>query len=752
MANYLDSYDAPKSLGKDGRPPATRMQDAGATRERVTRLLQADSGARSRQRALVKGLVDGNPPYKAKALRDAGRADACNVNWRTAESYLNSAIGAFYDLFSESATYAHVELDIEENQKQVDASRIASEEFQRLQKEDRSWDHTMQNSQFEMVLYGVGPLAFQDSYDWRCHSVSCRDLLVPDRSKSDITSWEEAAILCSYSASQLYTYIKDSDTASNIGWNTGAVREAIMSAHPKTHEGGMYRNWEWHQEQLKTKSLSYSAECSVINVAHYYLREFPDKENPEGAITCVMVSSPEAPSETANKYLYKKERIYDSWEQFLHPMYYDNLGGGLHHSVTGMGVKMYAAMEFQNRLLCNLADKTFAPVVLFKPTTSSSDQAFNIVRFADYGKLPPGFDMVQTPISPMIEEGLAFNREIGQQIAANLSAYRQNLQKIEGNPLTATEVQQRASEQARLGKTQLNRYYNQLDWLYTEKYRRAVNARNEYFPGGKAAREFQKRCKERGVTLEQLKKIRSVSAARVVGEGSQFMRQQSLEFLLGIAGTLPQSGRDNLVRDVIASRAGQHSVNRYFPIKIDDSKQQDQAAFAMVQVGAMKDGVPAIVTETQDHMLFIQIFLNAATEAVQSVSQGANPMEVIRFVELAGHAIAEHMRALSSDKSRSQEVKAIEQQLRKLGAAVDTIKKQMRNGANGQAQQGQRQAQVMNDEQLKNFEASQEQRRRETGFQLDQKRKDAKLSNQLAQSNAKAAASAREKAASNGGE
>lgn len=738
--------DGPKSLEDSGAVPTTRMESAEATRSRISRLIHADAEGRSQRRALVKGLVDGNPPYKAAALRKAARSDACNVNWRIAEAYLASAIGAFYDLYNEAPTYATIQLEGTNSYQSEDWSGIVTEEFHRLMKEDRSWDYTVQTSLHDMVLYGVGPLVFTDHYDWRCKAVPAKDLLVPDRATADITTWEEAVVLCSYLPHQLYRYIVHESAASQEGWNVAATREAIISAHPKSQSGGQYRHWEWHQDQLKTRSYAYSADSNMIDVAHYFIREFPDEEHPEGAITQLIVLSPESNAEAQEQYLYKMPKRYSSWEQFMHPMYYDNMGGGLHHAVTGMGVKMYSGMDFQNRLLCNLADKSFAPKILLRPTSGQADQALSIVKLGDYGKVPAGFEALQLPVGSFIEEGLMMNREIGQTIAANLSSYRQNLQKMEGNPLTATEVQQKASEQARLGKTQLNRYYNQLDWLYSEKYRRAVHAVTDMYSGGKEALAFQKRCKARGVPLEALKKVRVVQANRVVGEGSQFTRQMSLEFLLGIVGMLPQSGRDNLVADVIASRAGQFAVQRYFPRKHEDPKQKDQAAFAMVQIGAMKDGVPAIVTETQDHLLFAQLFLNASQEGMMSVGQGGNPAEVIRFVELAGTAIAQHLEMMRGDKSREQEVKLIEKQLGKLGKMVDQLKEQMMKQAQEQEQARQQQDRVMSEEERKNFQVAQEDRRRNVKVAQDSQRKNIKLSQQLAHAEAKAAQQARAQA------
>lgn len=715
-------YDGPKNLSDSGRPPETRMQDAADTMNRIQRLIESDSASRSKRRALVKGLVDGNPPYRYSDLRNAGRADACNVNWRTAESYLTGATGLFYDVFSETPTFATVELDDPNPTKSQRMSQVATEEFQRLQLSDRSWDYNMQKSQFEMVLYGIGPLIFCDEWDWRPEAVLCRDLLVPDLAKADISTWEEAAILVTYTVTQLYEKIRDAKNATAMGWNVEATRRIIMEAHPRTKDGGLYKTWEWHQDRLKTASYNYASECSVIRTAHYFIREFPKADEVEGMISHVVVPEMEQ-STSVTEFLYKKIGRFEKWEHIIHPMYYDAQGGGYHHSVTGLGVKMYSALEFQNRLLCHIADAAFSPAILFKPVTADNDTQFQMIRFGNYAKLPVGFDMVQAPVMKGVQESLMFNREVTATLASNLSTYRQNLEKLEGNPITATEVQQRASEQARLGKTQLSRYFNQLDWLYQEKYRRAVEATDRNLPGGKSAMEFQKRCKDRGVPLESLRKVKKVRATRIVGQGSEFLRQASLEFLMNIAGALPDTGRSNLISDVVASRAGVAMVDRYYPRGEIQPIADDQLAIAMLQISAAKQGMPPVITDSQNHALFAGTFLSAASEAMAGLAQGADPRQVLAFVEAIGPSIAQHINEMSKDPTRRDLVKKFTQQMNDLANLTDKLRQKVANDAQQQAQQMQAQNQAMNDQQLKTFSAVQDERRKNMMAAQDMHRK-----------------------------
>lgn len=694
--NNTDTDDTLKTLSDSGRPPETRIATASQARSIYEKMWQADT-VRARKRMLVKGLVDGNPPYRQADLAAAGRDNQANINFRIAESYFNNAVGAFYDLFSEAPSYATVRLK-DANPEQADQwSRIVTTHFDWLCRFEPTFDYNMQISQDQMVLYGCGPMVFQDDYDWRPMAIECGRLKVPERAKSETQYWELATVEVDYLPDELYGRILYPKEAAEMGWNVERTRQAIMRSHPDYQHGGLWRNWEWHQQQLKNGSLYYSSTCATIRCVHVFFREFCKKGEKEGKVSQVVILVDNTDQKDGDKFLFQKIGRFDNWNQCTHPMYYDRGGGGFHHSVTGMGVKMYSAIEYQNRLLCNLADKAFSPKMVFKPTTSTQAEAFSLTQFGEYSVLSEGFDLLQTPIQGVMEEGLVFNRELGNTIASNLSQYRSQQKNQKGNPKTAYEVGIDAQHEASLQKTQMNRYYTQGDALYGEMYRRSTLKGPEYGPGAARCKEFVKRCVDAGVPREALSKVESVKASRVVGQGSEFLRKQTLnEIWLTVGPGLPETGRTHLVNDIIAAGAGQSAVDRYNP-QADASKlPDDQTALAMGQVADMKIGVPAVVTATQNPAIFASIFIQAADQAAGSLEQGAHPKEVAAFLDLAGQAIAQHIQRMSNDPSRKQLVEQLTEKWEELAALQDKLIEQI----SAQAEEEQsRQAQMQEQQQ-----------------------------------------------------
>lgn len=665
------------TLDDSGRPPETRIGDATQAKSIYQRLWRADLNYRAPKRARLNGLSDGNPPYRQSDLDNAGMSHRCNINFRVSKSYRSNAVGAFYDLFNEAPTYATIRLKAETPELISERARVATMHFDWLCRYEPRFDYDEQVSEDEMVWHGRGPLVFEDIFDWRPKALLDRQLLVPDMTKSDTSYWKnEAVIISEYAVDELWDFIRNEKEAAMLGWNVERAKQAIINASPESVKGGMWNRWEWHQQQLKNGSIDYAGSSNTVSVAHVFCKEFAKKGEASGKITHVMVVR-DGTDKTPDKFLFQKIGRFDSWSQCIHPMYYDRGSGGFHHSSTGLGTEMYSAMELQNRMLCSLADRAMLPKLMLKPTTSTAADGMSLTQNGDHLILTEGMDVVQTPLAGIMEEEMMFNRELTNLVSSNLSQYRTNAtEPVKGNPETATGRRLDASQQAALQKTQMNRYYMQRDGVYSEMYRRAINTTSKTSPGGDRATEFIERCKADGVTVEMLKKVEWVKASRVVGQGSAFMRQEALtKTWVTIGPALPEDGRTNLIDAMIATDCGPDSVELFNPKANASKLPDDQYALAVSQVADMKIGVPAVVTSSQNPAIFASTFMKAAEDAAGTLEEGANPQEVLAFLEMCGQAIAQHLQRLARDPSRKALVKELGERLQQMAKATDDLRK-----------------------------------------------------------------------------
>jgi hypothetical protein len=692
--------------------PTTRMKNAMEVQNFARRLINNDA-KRSYKRSRLNGLIDGMPPYKASKLREQGRADAANVNWGRARSYMESGAGSFYDLFSEAPGFITISTSHGTPEQQQTWNSIMSEEADWMLKHNPVWDYEMSISIDNIVLHGVGPLMFEDAYRCLPKAFLCGDLKVPEFTKSDSFYWESAMIQATYYPTELYEFIQNEARAKAVGWYVEQTRKVIANAIGIRNESGIMYEWEFYQSELKNNALSYYDESKICRLAHVFWKEF------DGRITHAIVERDSA-SGLECKFLYLNIGRYAQFSNVIHPMYFDHGNGGHHHSVTGLGVKMYGAMEYENRLICNLADKAFSPKMLFKPTTADATQKIQLARFGEYGVLPRGTEAVQMPVSGVMGESLEMYglvKDLNQDV---LGSYRQAAptSNTSGNPATKYQREMEAAIIAGISKTQFNRFYVQLDQLYAEIFRRMTRL-NSTCP---IANEFQERCEKRGVPKEAMQRTDYVQAARAVGQGNGFMRKQAIDAVFAVAGALPEDGRSNLIKDKIAAEAGQTAVSRYYPQKQQATMPSDQEMEAKVQVGIMKIGQPSTVTSSQNPVIYATIFVQAAMQALQSVSKGGDPHDVLRFLMLDGPAIMAHLQRYSKDPTRQQVFKALSQQMQKIAQATDQLKQALTQKAKQQQAQQKKTQGAMSDAQLKQAKLQQDMqlKRAKTAAQLKQ--------------------------------
>ena len=722
-----------ETINESGTPPKSRLNSPEAVVDLVQMMIRSDE-ERNRIRAKVKGLVDGNPPYNPGQLRKTGQSYRANVNFREAEAFFSVSLTAFYDIFSETPTYATIKTNVGNESESVSYSRIITEEFDRLQKKDREFDYTMQLSQHEMVLFGTGPLTFENPTSWRARAIKSGDLLLPENTRSNTSDWEVAVVRRGYQAHELYKFIQDTSAAQKVGWDVDAVRKAIINAGPEEYR--RHDNWEWHQQRIRNNDIHYSAQCGMINAAHVYVREYPESSDPEGKISCYIVLE-----NSPKNFLYKHVRKYDSWDQVLHPMYYDK-GDGHHHSVKGLGVKMYPVIELKNRQKCQLIDvAAMSSSLHLQAETPEASQNISVVNMGSINVLPAGYKVVQRQFSGIVDAPLAVDRELENVMQSNLSQYRQRLDKPQGNPKTATEVQAIVQQASVLGKTQIARYYQQLDRFFEERYKRAASPIVTDYD----AIQFQKRVVERGVPKEALTNLDYVQASRNYGQGSAFLRLQTLTGLMQISGQLSESGRNALMRDYIAALAGQQQVGRYIPEPEQDVYAKDQIAEANIENAVMQTGNPVIITDSQNHILHAQTHLQKGAELAQAVQQGADPQAIAQYFGLLIPHIEEHISMLAGDEAKKAEVKQLQDQLKELAGFANEVANQVTQQL--EQQQAQQQAAAQQppqpslDEQLKVSSLEREEARKDAVLQAELQRNDLKLKQELALADAKAASS-----------
>lgn len=695
--NYLNL----ETISKDGHVPESRLSDPMAVQAIAQEMIRANE-KRSKVDAKVYGMLSGFPPYSGAKLREQGQANRSNFNSRIGEAFLNVALTAPWDVINEAPTKCEVRTGYGNDDQMDEWSGIITEEFERLNKADSELNYMFRLSQHDMVAYRCGPVIFDDAYNFRSKAINQTYLLVEDGAPSNVDDWTIVGARVKYKADELYAFIRNPTAAAKIGFDVKEVRKALLDASYQKFWPNRDRNRDWlfYEQQIRNNDMYISRISEEIPVVHVWYREFPKEGEACGRISHCMVIETGEPA----AFLFRHVGRFEKWQNVIHPFYYDT-GDGTHHSVKGLGIKAYAALELYNRLQCQLADAAFFGSAMHVQAKDPAAMANLAVQA--FGPLivhQPGTDLLNVQIGAQLEGPMAIKQDFINTLTSNLAQYRQDVQRRRqgSEPPTARQVNYEAENESVIGRSGMSWYFEQLDGFWAERYRRASNPNLTWQnPGGKEALEFQKRCQARGVPATAIVKTEYVRATRTIGYGSPDSRMQAFLRMLARYGMYDENGKRKLLEDITAADVGHTQMRRYITKTGDAPYLADQRAEAVQWVSAMKNGVAPVMSPTQNPVIYAGIWMKAASDVAATLQSGANPMEVFGFLEIAGPAIRQQLDRLAGDQSRLDIYKAMDKQWQQLSNTHDQlgkmIEKQQQDQQKKQQQLAQ-QAQQMNGE------------------------------------------------------
>jgi len=653
-------------------PPKSRIGTASDCCGYVQRLIQNDL-TRSTHRNKVKGNIDGNAPWSKSELVARGQGNNTNLNFRQGEAIIRQYQTPYYDLIVEVPLLAKILTSFGTATERGDWSQIISEEFHRTVTHLRRWDTTVQFSQFQMLVYGPGPMYFHDEVDWRPDAAKASDVLVEDGASSYVNDVEGIVLLKDYIPARLYKTIRDCKSAEDLGWNVDEVEWAIIQSKYPGSTPNDARAVEWYQQKFKNADM-FNGEGAAVRTAHVLVQEFDDSR-----VSHHIVRS----DQTRDEFMYSRLNVFPAMEDFIIPFHYD-IGDGTWHSVRALGHAIYAYVEIFNRLRCKEVDGAMiAASVLLKSSDAASMQKAQLLRINNLAVLPPGLDVASSNIGQGIEATVSVRRDMEQGLNQNIGL----LQRAPGQPnprksgkQAVMEMQQAAS----LGKGNINRYYTSFDWLLQKMFYRMVKA-TKSMPGGPEAVEFKERCLKRGVPLQALMEIDDISAYRSAGAGSSVQALMATETLMEYLSAVPDAGQEEIKRLFVSRLLGTDSMNAICG-EVKQSESSQDGWEASMENNALREGGKGKLADGQSNTLHLDTHLGDGEQHVADVQQDAKDhdgMDLEWLQKLAVHLDAlgqhamEHLKAIANDPGRKDKAKEFQKRLMGLGRVLDKVKQHL---------------------------------------------------------------------------
>jgi len=709
-----------ESVTSSGAPVRRRLATPAAVAAVLRKLKTADEDD-SKRRALIQGMLDGNPPYNQKDLDDAGLGTITNVNFMALASNLNARVSASHELFAEVPTLVEVNPAVPDPDDTEAQQRcgVIQEEFSTMLE---LWPGLLPMVDLvvrETDAYGVGPVLFRDEWDWRPTAIKRGKLLVEPRAKVVVDDNDLLMIRDEMTAGELLQQIDDVEAARLAGWKVSAVRDVLVEFFYKGQDGGdkddkfQRSTWESLQQALRNNDPDVQArEFETLKVVHALTKEVSGKRG----VTHVIQTE----RDTDPVFLFEKPERFETMSQAVWWMP-SNYGDGYLKSIRGIASLMVKADDLSNRYLGRIFDTGWlSSGMVLQPKSQLDLSRLQFVQHGPWTILPPELTAIQTSFAPQIEQ-LVRLRELSEAVMkSNTGTYRQyneGVDRTDASRKTARQVIEETSKEARFEKAAVAFRYNQYDQLYREIWRRALQS--DYvdgevkYPGKDMVLEFLKRCEARGVKRKYIvgkAKDYLITATRAVGLGSLGMKYDLTNQVLGTRGMLDAVGQANALRDWLGARVGYRNVGRYAKPVSRDMAPTNELSHAVLENNDLTQGQGVQVGTDQLQKVHIGAHLQGVLVPLiqgEMRQQVVDPQKAMAALQVAIPHVQQHVEILAQDTEHKAFVDQVmeilaqaEAALARLQRQVQKMQQQAQQQQAQQAQQVEQAQQVLKDREL----------------------------------------------------
>lgn len=723
--------DAPTSAQIEKSPPGTawpistvlqngelaerRFTTATAVREVNYRLFQLDMKDAER-RALIKRMYDGNAPYDPEKLRALGIGNITNVNFLGLKGAIDARSTVLSRIALDSVNLIELHPIGEDADAGYDARHIGdivADEVSRLLRSKPRMVATMSMMVKECELYGIGPVTWPTYREYMPIALERGQLrMLPQASiisgENDLYQFESELPVY-----YLVSVVNDPEAAEKMGWNVGAVRDYLdkcFAQHMDTR-GSMSNEMatsipESALSMIRQNRIYEPRMFDVVRVLHTYVREVSGNRRISHIITSPnMVANPNAGAEQDKKprfedeFLFYKVDAYETMDQCMIWFPYQ-VNIRFAREARGLASFLFHAEDVNNRLMCQVMDSGFrAASFILQRKPGMPNAELSIAEKGPYTIIPADLIPAQSQVSPNLQVLIGL-REVCANMATN------NALGNRGGPLQMPEriysgadrrsKDEAAAETARSSRQEEELYVYRmtvLDLIFREVFRRicAIVRTISSYPGEYPEIEaLIKRCESRGVPKKILLDVENnyqlYTCRDLVNGGASAKAGILSDLLERFGGNLDEAGRRTATRELVMSKFGSLTADRYSPDFNRDEAPTNSASHATLENNALAAGQPAMVGMDQLHWSHIPVHMQVVQQIVQQVQAGdeqkiQDPARMLAVLESTSAHLQEHLAIGRRQLGMEARAKQIDAFLRTLG----NVAKQLNMMAQAQA-------------------------------------------------------------------
>lgn len=679
------------TINLDGTPPRSVIADAQSAHEIKRQLIAADIG-RSAQRAVLKNNYDGHPPYDPNELKKRGLGDMSNVNMKRATAMTNAQVDSYLDIQFETTDQAQVVTEFGDGVQGHDFSQGITDEFNRTLERWSSFYDVMGKSNFNRVYFASGPCYFEDDQNWQPLAADAGQVLVDRGASTDLKKNDVIMIKRVWRLHELYRMIENPEVATKLGWDVPATRAAIVRAASQNQEQDEYGVgvWEKWEKLIKGNDLYHTYVSPGIVLYDLLAKEY------DGTISRRTLTGTDT-----KDILFTQYKVAKEFEELICPFFLSKQET-LWHSVRGLGAALYNVVKMLDKIDNRIFDMTLiGGSLVIQPQTQMAYDKLNSINLGPVTVLPAGVNYVNTTFPNLSQGAIVTHNMLSQTLAQTTGEYQAMSQSTQaGEAPTATQNSNDMQYLSRNSSSQQNQFYNELDNLLTQMFKRLANPNlpDKSTPRGKSnwckeAREFQKRILARGIPLGALQEpyLQSVRAMRNLGQGSVQARDAKADKVLSL---LPlqqnQQARDLMIKDAFTAFFGSTVAKRYFPA-IPGKQLRADAKTAQLENGEFQDGHSLDVMDYEDAITHLSIHIPMLIQSAQGLTQSegaqgqsANIPQLQQVYSLLAVALPHctaHVQRIASDPTQKEAVQAATNVIRQLTSTATHLQFQLKTAA-----------------------------------------------------------------------
>jgi hypothetical protein len=664
---------------------AERFKDAESVYEVFSSLMD-DEAQRAVKRAVIRGMIDGNPPYNPAELKRLKQSYRANVSLLEGEGILDARRSNYYDLLMETEYLVNVTIDGRDSPADdgmTDYGQIISKHFSAMLKEWRGFYYNMMLHMDNMILFGHGNVYWPKKVGWKFKAAHSNSFLIPEGTKANIEDVEIFFVRDTMRMQDLIDLVDTPERAAaseRAGWNQNVIKHLLVQGYKGITEQD--EDYEEIQKRIRSNSMYYSQSkhAPLIHIAHCFYVERDGKVNhviiSEDADVNKTGENPDVP-----KFLYRSDGVYKSMAEAT-VLFMLGIGDGTYHGVRGLGRKIYSFCSLSDRMMNTAADGAMAAATIwFHEGNEAGKQKLRMTRRGNITIIPNGWNPIDFRQNINIQDLLSTKGGMDMILNRNIGTTRPDISETKkaGVEQTLGAFKLNAMRESMLAETDTHLYYIALDQLYQNTAIRMLKSTGAD-PDHDAVKQFMDRCLRDGVPEDYLTADKLVfKASRTIGFGSPMMRQMIASDILALAPYYDEPGKRLAVRDFVATRANYEAADRYIPLRNRTSIPVNEHSVAALENNDMTEGQECLVGADQNHVVHGMIHMQAAMAHVQMLQEGTpkiqDPRQFAEFLQLIIMHVAQHLDFIKEDPARVTEYGQLQQALQELMKSFQQILK-----------------------------------------------------------------------------